>query len=319
MHTPDGTSRLRLIARRLVRPIARARSQLVPQLSTCHARHGPKHQDFRRTGSAFDGQHVPRQRLPGHQGAQVAGEVAGSGQAARLAVEVREIESPPLGLAAAVLAHQAVQPALDTAGQPEIRRVDSEHQGLVQHPGEEPVRQDQFDAKRSPLDIRALLPFVDPREAMQAPPGGLADGGGHRGGLQAIQGGPEALVVAPRCTPSDKAQDLVGCGAHSSRWPDTGIAGLDNLAGRPDQDIGIPDGGDTVRSRALHPHGDRPGVEVDGHGAPRLGQRKERIGHQVLGVADRHLSRQGAEQIELFPPAARACGAHHGRTYVQRS
>ena len=103
---------------------------------------------------------------------------------------------PATRLLAAVLAHQSVQPAFDTTRELEIGRVDGQHQRRVHHPGIEPVRQDQLDAQRRAAGVGKLLPFVDPGEAMQAPPGRFADGGGHRGRLQPIQGRFEALVIA---------------------------------------------------------------------------------------------------------------------------
>ena len=73
-----------------------------------------------------------------------------------------KVELPAVFLPAAVLAHQAVQPPLDAAGQPEIRRVDGQYQGSVDHARIEPVRQDQLDAQRRAAGIGQFLPFVDP-------------------------------------------------------------------------------------------------------------------------------------------------------------
>src|SRR5690606_5146896 len=55
-----------------------------------------------------------------------------------------------------------------------------------------------------------------------------------------------------------------------------------------------------VLLRAFHADRDVAGPEVDRRNAPRLRQREERKGHQVLAVARRHVARQGAEQVELF-------------------
>jgi hypothetical protein len=49
--------------------------------------------------------------------------------------------------------------------------------------------------------------------------------------------------------------------------------------------------------------------------APRLRQREERKGHQVLAVARRHVARQGAEQVELFALAGRCRTAAQGWTW----
>ncbi len=46
---------------------------------------------------------------------------------------------------------------------------------------------------------------------------------------------------------------------------------LHDLAGGPDEDVGVPDGGDAVFLRAFHPDGDVAAAKVDGFDAPRLG------------------------------------------------
>mmetsp|Transcript_7178 Transcript_7178/g.12987 ORF Transcript_7178/g.12987 Transcript_7178/m.12987 type:complete len:220 (-) Transcript_7178:722-1381(-) len=135
---------------------------------------------------------------------------------------------------------------------------------------------------------------------MQAPPSRLADRRGHRRGLQAIQRRLEALVVSQRRTAPDEAQDLVGRGLHQPRRAQARVAGFHDLRSRPDQHVRVPNRGDAVLLRALHADRHAAGLEVDGRRAPRLCQREERKGHQVLAVARRHVARQGAEQIELF-------------------
>src|SRR5690606_36485537 len=129
-------------------------------------------------------------------------------------MQVPEVELPAVALTAAVLAHQPVQPALDPAGELEVGRVDGEHACAVQYAGVEPVGQDQFDAQGPAIGRSQFPPFVDPRETVQAPPAGFADRGGHAGGLQPVQGGPQALVVPRRGAATDEAQDLVGRGAY---------------------------------------------------------------------------------------------------------
>ncbi len=136
---------------------------------------------------------------------------------------------------------------------------------------------------------------------MQPPPRGLADGRGHRGRLQPIQRGLETLVVAQGFAAPNEAQDLVWRGLHPARWLDACVLRLHDLAGGPDQDVGIPDRGNAVFGRALHADGDIAAAKVDRRNTPRLRQREERIGHQVLSVARRHVARQCAEQVELFP------------------
>src|SRR3546814_2966073 len=58
-------------------------------------------------------------------------------ETAGLGVEMRKIEAPAELLLAAVLAHEAVQPALKTACQPEIVTVDGEDQSVVEDRSEE--------------------------------------------------------------------------------------------------------------------------------------------------------------------------------------
>src|SRR3546814_6303171 len=61
-------------------------------------------------------------------------------------------------------------------------------------------------------------------------------------------------------------------------------------------------------------------AKVDRRRAPRFRQREERKGHQVLAVARRHVARQGAEQIELFPlPRWVGQGDGHRRATDQRA
>lgn len=216
-------------------------------------------------------------------------------------MQVPEVELPAVFLPAAMLAHQAVQPALDAPRESEVRRVYGQHQGGVQHAGIEPVRQDQLDAQRCAVGIGQLLPLVDPRKAVQAPSSSFADGRCHRGRLQPVERGLEALVVAQRLAAPDEAQDLVGRGLHPPRRLDARVLGFDDLAGGPDQDVCIPDGGNAMLLRAFYANGGVAAAKVDRRGAPRLRQREKRIGHQVLGIARCHvLARQSTEQVELF-------------------
>src|SRR3546814_11301549 len=53
-------------------------------------------------------------------------------------------------------------------------------------------------------------------------------------------------------------------------------------------------------------------LEVDRRQALRLGEREERIGHEVLCVARREIAGERAEQIELFPLGCRARSCRHG-------
>jgi hypothetical protein len=95
-----------------------------------------------------------------------------------------------------VLAHDAVEPAVEAAGEIEIGRVDGEDERVIEDGLVEPVGDDQLDAVRPPMAIGALLPLVDPREAVAAAFGGLADRRRDGGRLQPVQRGLEALIVA---------------------------------------------------------------------------------------------------------------------------
>ena len=53
-------------------------------------------------------------------------------------MQVREIEAPAVRLPAAMLAHEAIQPALEPAGQVEIGTVNGEDQRVVENAGIEP-------------------------------------------------------------------------------------------------------------------------------------------------------------------------------------
>src|SRR2546427_501459 len=76
--------------------------------------------------------------------------------------------------------------------------------------------------------------------------------------------------------------------------------------------------------RSLHADRDAAGAEVDRRHAPRLRQREERKGHQILAVARRHVARQGTEQVELFalwhePLPGRQRRAGHGESHPRAS
>ena len=105
---------------------------------------------------------VTRQRLAVHQAPQLNGKVGIALQAARLEMQMPQVETPALHLSAPMLAHQAVQPALEATGELEVSRVQGQDQGIVHHTGIEPVGQDQLDAVGSTMGTGQFLPFVDP-------------------------------------------------------------------------------------------------------------------------------------------------------------
>ena len=98
--------------------------------------------------SALDDQPIAGQRLAADDLAQVVGEVLERREAAGFGVKMYEVKTPAAFLAAAVLAHEPIEPALQATGQIEIRPVDGEHERFIQHAGVEPVRQDQLEPER---------------------------------------------------------------------------------------------------------------------------------------------------------------------------
>src|SRR3546814_15620931 len=80
--------------------------------------------------------------------AQLESEALQWRERARLHVQMLEVEAPARRLAAAMLAHDAVEPAFKTAGQVEISPVDRQHQRATEHARIEPVGQDRSEERR---------------------------------------------------------------------------------------------------------------------------------------------------------------------------
>src|SRR3546814_16371828 len=109
--------------------IARDDSQLIPRAS-CRAATAARDaervgigwyegQDFGTADALLDSQAVAGQRLAADDVAQVVGEMLERREPAGLGVEMRKIEAPAEPLLAAVLSHEAIQPAPKNARQPE--------------------------------------------------------------------------------------------------------------------------------------------------------------------------------------------------------
>src|SRR3546814_13212788 len=122
-----------------------------------------------------------------------------------------QLETPAGALAAAMLAHDAVEPAVETAGELEIGRIDGEDERVVENGFVEPVGDDQLNAVWPPVSVGAFLPFVDPREAVSPSLGTLTDRGRDRCRLQAVQCGFEALLIAHGRAASGIGEDFVWC------------------------------------------------------------------------------------------------------------
>jgi hypothetical protein len=114
------------MARRVWSPMARGDSQLFPRAtgSVAPGRYaemrigGNKGQAVAASHVPLDAQVVTRERLAADDVAQVVGKMLERRQAAGFGVEMSEVEAPAFGLAAAMLANEAIQPAL----QPPVRR-----------------------------------------------------------------------------------------------------------------------------------------------------------------------------------------------------
>jgi hypothetical protein len=148
--------------------------------------------------AAFNAKPIARKCLTADDLAHIVGEVLERREAARLGVEMRKIEAPAADLTAAMLADDAVKPALQTARQIEVRTVDREYKRVVQNAGIEPVREDELEAERATVYVSRLLPFVEPGEAMAPPLCRLADGCQHRGGLETVEGRLQAVAAIRR-------------------------------------------------------------------------------------------------------------------------
>ena len=98
---------------------------------------------------------------------------------------------------------------------------------------------------------------------MHAPPGGLADRRCDRGGLQPVQRRLEHQVVLEAGAALHKGQDFVRRRRHQARGTQALVPCLHDVAGCPDQHIGIPDGRNAMfrdpLNRQASPHRPRSG------------------------------------------------------------
>jgi hypothetical protein len=76
-------------------------------------------------------------------------------------VEIGEVEAPAVLLAAAMLANDSVEPALEASREREILTINRQNERIVENAAEEPVGQDQFNPKRPTVRVGCFLPFVD--------------------------------------------------------------------------------------------------------------------------------------------------------------
>lgn len=131
------------MARESSSPIARNDSQLVHRCSWESAtawssreridRNGREVEAFSAAKAAVDNEAIARQGLAADDLPEIVCKMLQRREAARLGVQMNEIETPAAGLASAMLAHEAIEPALQAAGQVEIRTINGEYECFIQH------------------------------------------------------------------------------------------------------------------------------------------------------------------------------------------
>ncbi len=176
---------------------------------------------------------------------------------------MQKIKTPAALLTAAVFADKPVKPALEPTGQVEISAVDGQHERVIENAGIEPIRQDQFQTRRTPTGVGRFLPFVDPGETMPPPLCRLADRRQHRSCLQSVETCLETIVVARAGTTANEGQNFVMGGGHQARGFQARVARLNNLGGGPDQDISVPDRRHAVLRHRFDANGDRARAKID--------------------------------------------------------
>jgi hypothetical protein len=99
---------------------------------------------------------------------------------------------------------------------------------------------------------------------------------------------------------------LVGREPEEARGRKAAILGGENLARRPDQDVGIPDGRHAVLGDGIDLQLDVTGLIVDRRDPARFGEGEEGVGHEFALVARRYVAAERIEGIEVGAFAALA-------------
>ena len=128
-----------------------------------------------------------------------------------------------------------------------------------------------------------------------------ADGGADDGRLQAGERALQELVIAGAGLPADRGQELIGREAQEARGLEAEVFGLDDLARRPDQHVGVPDGRHAVLGHGVDLDADIAGFVEDRRRAPGFGEREERPLHQVALIARAGVAGGDDERFELAP------------------
>jgi hypothetical protein len=106
----------------------------------------------------------------------------------------------------------------------------------------------------------------------------------------------QATVAANGGPVSDKAQGLARSCPNQPGHRDTGVSRLDELACRPDQDVGIPDCPNAMLERPFNTHSDCTRAEIDRSGYGETCRGRKRDVPSGFGHERRHVSRQGTKQ-----------------------
>jgi hypothetical protein len=164
------------MAREFSSPIARNDSQLMHRCSWESAtawsgpewidRNGREVEALGAARTAVDNEAIARQGLAADDLPEIVCKMLQRREAARLGVQMNEIETPAAALASAVFAHETIEPALQAAGQVEICTINGEYERFIQHTGVKPVGQDQLQSAWPAVHICRLFPFIDPGKAM---------------------------------------------------------------------------------------------------------------------------------------------------------
>src|SRR5262245_42681303 len=101
----------------------------------------------------------------------------------------------------------------------------------------QPVRQNELQAQGLAGGSSKLLPLVDPGEAVHPAVSSLAKGRGDARGLEPIERGLQTGVVANGGTSAREREDFVRCRSYAARCRQPCISRLNNLTGRPDENV----------------------------------------------------------------------------------
>src|SRR5450432_3609501 len=93
--------------------------------------------------------------------------------------------------------------------------------------------------------------------------GRLADRGQDARRLQPVERGLEPGIVARAGAAANEGEDLVGRCRHQPSGLQATIASLNDLAGSPDQDVGVPDGCHAVFSYGFNTNADLACAKID--------------------------------------------------------